>query len=79
MANDEHVAKLREGAAVWNKWWNAHPKTIPDFRKADLKGADLSDVILHGVDLFKANLIHADLRNANLARADLYDASLGNL
>jgi TIR domain/Pentapeptide repeats (8 copies) len=76
MANDKHVAKLKEGGAVWNEWWKAHPKTMPNLRKADLEGVDLSDVILNGVDLFRANLRHANLSNANLVGADLHQASL---
>jgi|SRR6516164_6039586 hypothetical protein len=38
MANDEHVAMLKKGAAARNAWRKANP-----FIHSDLRGADLSD------------------------------------
>ncbi len=31
MANEEHLARLKQGVAVWNQWRNAYPEIRPDF------------------------------------------------
>jgi uncharacterized protein YjbI with pentapeptide repeats len=57
MANQEHLAVLKQGVDVWNNWWRDNPSIIePDFSVASL---------------FKAALIGADLRQAILIRTDL--------
>ena len=55
MANDGHVALLKQGVAAWNAWRDENPDTRPDLREADLR---------------EANLIEADLRGANLIEAN---------
>ncbi len=42
MANPEHLAKLREGVAVWNAWRAENPDVRPDLNKANLTGAHLT-------------------------------------
>jgi hypothetical protein len=76
MANDEHVAKLREGVAVWNEWRRANPEVIPDLFAMDFRRGNFGDVILHDADLRDARLAHADLRRANLFNANLHKAAL---
>ena len=70
MPNDEHVAMLGRGAAVWNKWRAKHDET-PDLSRAGLRGLDLS-----GFDLSQADLRQADLRGTNLSHANLSRAHL---
>ena len=70
MANDEHVAMLARGAAVWNEW-RADRDETPDLSRAGLRGLDLS-----GFDLSRADLRGADLRGTNLSRANLSGAHL---
>jgi uncharacterized protein YjbI with pentapeptide repeats len=41
MANQEHLAILRQGVEAWNAWWKANPYGTPDLQGADLQGADL--------------------------------------
>ena len=41
MANDEHLALLRQGSATWNEWRKRNPEVKLDFREADLSMADL--------------------------------------
>jgi hypothetical protein len=41
MANDEHVAILKKGVAVWNEWCDQNPDINPDLVEADLRVADL--------------------------------------
>jgi uncharacterized protein YjbI with pentapeptide repeats len=72
MANAEHLAKLKEGVEVWNKWKENHPDVVPDLDDAHLNVADLK-----GANLEKASLIEADLRGANLNMASLAGANLG--
>ena len=65
MPNDEHVAMLGRGAAVWNEWRAKHDDA-PDLSGAGLRGLDLS-----GFDLSRADLRDADLRGVNLSGANL--------
>jgi hypothetical protein len=75
MADDEHVALLNEGVAAWNAWHRENP-SIPNFREADLSGANLDEADLSGADLTKANLYRATLMEAKLKRAELAGADL---
>ena len=70
MPNDEHVAVLGRGAAVWNAWRAEHDE-VPDLSRAGLRGLDLT-----GVDLSRADLRGADLRGTRLCDADLSGAHL---
>jgi len=75
MANDGHVALLRQGVDVWNAWREKNPNTRPDLANADLSGADLEPAqkMREGV-----NLIEADLKEANFSKANLYKARFYN-
>src|SRR5712671_2527497 len=70
MPNDEHVALLGRGAAVWNEWRAKHDET-PDLSRAGLRGLDLSEY-----DLSRADLRNADLRGTKFCDADLAGAHL---
>jgi uncharacterized protein YjbI with pentapeptide repeats len=70
MPNDEHVAMLARGAAVWNEW-RAKLDETPALSRAGLRGLDLT-----GFDLSRADIRGADLRGANLSNADLSGAHL---
>ena len=61
MANDEHVALLKQGVDAWNKWRDENPRV-----RVDVSGEDLREAFLSGADLTEA-----DLRKAFLADADL--------
>jgi len=80
MANDEHVAKLKQGVSVWNAWRVVNPGICPDLGGADLSGANLSGADLRSANLIEANLpkalIGADLSRADLSEADLSGANL---
>jgi TIR domain/Pentapeptide repeats (8 copies) len=87
MANEEHLARLTQGVAVWNRWRFACPEIRPDLYEADLGGMHLREVNLRGADLrgtdlgeadlAKADLYGADLKEAGLVEADLKGADLG--
>ena len=70
MPNDEQVAVLGSGAAVWNSWRAEHDET-PDLSRAGLRGLDLT-----GFDLSRADLRGADLRGTRFCGADLSGARL---
>jgi uncharacterized protein YjbI with pentapeptide repeats len=76
MANEDHVARLREGVSVWNAWRTAHVEVIPDLRGGALRGLDLSGADLGGADLRAADLRGTNFRGAKLARARLDGANL---
>jgi hypothetical protein len=47
MPNDEHVAVLGRGAAVWNAWRAEHDEA-PDLSRATFRGLDLTGSIFPG-------------------------------
>jgi uncharacterized protein YjbI with pentapeptide repeats len=75
MADEEHVALLKQGVKIWNKWREENPDISPDLNGADLL-ADLFDVTLDHVNLSSANLSGADLSGAKLSGAHLGEAHL---
>jgi Pentapeptide repeats (8 copies) len=81
MANDEHVALLKQGVAAWNAWRAENRNIRPNLSGAhlseeNLRGADLSTAILRGAVLRAAKLGKANLRLANLSETDLRWANL---
>jgi hypothetical protein len=72
MANEEHLAILKQGVEAWNRWREEHPEIIPDLHKADL-----TEMNLRGVNLRDVVLTEANLRGADLREADLHFAILG--
>lgn len=50
MANEEHVALLRQGVNIWNSWRQREDTAafavVPDLTEADLREADLNEVDL---------------------------------
>jgi uncharacterized protein YjbI with pentapeptide repeats len=89
MANDEHIAKLKEGVAAWNAWREENPNIHPDLSGADLSGVDLSgkdhEKLIYAAEIRRfervevakaANLRGADLSDAHLSRANLSGADL---
>jgi uncharacterized protein YjbI with pentapeptide repeats len=55
MANDEHVALLKQGVAAWNTWRDENPD-VSDLSEADLSGAHLQHAHLVDVDFTDADL-----------------------
>jgi hypothetical protein len=79
MADDEHVAMLKQGVAAWNAWRNENPGISPDLSGADLKNVRLCVANLGGRELTEVNeadFIGADLRGADLRGAILRGANL---
>ena len=76
MANDEHLARLKQGVAAWNVWRDKNPNISPDLTGADLSGANLGGANLRRAELSGANLRRAKLGDANLSGAKLTGADL---
>jgi TIR domain/Pentapeptide repeats (8 copies) len=91
MANQEHLAILKQGVEVWNKWRMGSPKpnihnwyddeaenakiVIPDLSKLDIE-TDLDMFDLSSIDFNHVNLSEANLSHANLYRTNFYGADL---
>ncbi|MEA2854858.1 MAG: hypothetical protein QOE02_4879 [Rhodospirillaceae bacterium] len=71
MADEAHLAVLKQGADTWNAWRAAHAGTPADLANASLRGLDLAKANLAGADCRKA-----DLRGTILSGATLTDANL---
>ena len=76
MANEEHLAILRQGVVAWNKWREENPEIRPDFQNANLFGVNLEGANLNNADFFAAILWHAKLYQANLHGAHLFGTEL---
>jgi hypothetical protein len=82
MANDEHVAMLKQGVATWNHWRRDNPAVRPDFGGADLRGVNLNptdEMGASGADLRGANFSGADLQGAGLLLANFGGADLSRV
>ena len=42
MANEEHLAILKQGVDTWNRWRQEKLDVVPDLDGADLMNADLN-------------------------------------
>src|SRR5919112_602332 len=78
MANEKHVALLRQGIHVWNAWREKEPSTRPDLSGANLNGAYLIWPSLSVANLYEADLSYADLTLTNLVQTNLTRADLKN-
>jgi len=76
VANQKHLALIKQGIVAWNSWMNEHVDIIPNLRRASLKEANMSGAYLIGADLSYANLKNANLDEAYLNRANLKNANL---
>ncbi|MBP0018308.1 MAG: pentapeptide repeat-containing protein [Cyanobacteria bacterium SBLK] len=78
MANEDQLARLKQGVEAWNDWREENPSIRINLINADLRSANLINADLINADLRSANLINADLRSANLINADLINANLSD-
>jgi uncharacterized protein YjbI with pentapeptide repeats len=81
MANEEHLARLKQGVTAWNEWRKAHPEIKPDLTGAILSRESRFRVYytrprITGQHLSRADLSHAILSEADFTCADLSGADL---
>lgn len=74
MANEQHLAILRQGAEAWNQWRTDNPNVRPDLERADFAKTNFAEA-----NLAKANLSWAKLTQANLYQANLHEATLNKV
>jgi uncharacterized protein YjbI with pentapeptide repeats len=82
MANEEHLAILRQGVEVWNEWRKNNPEIKPDLCSINFSGADLSEADfslsdLRNADFTEVNLTDAYFEKANLKFSELRKVTLG--
>jgi hypothetical protein len=71
VADENHIAILKQGVEVWNEWRLKNQNVAPDLSGASLRMFDLSEA-----DLSESDLSDADLTGANLSRAELWSSDL---
>jgi uncharacterized protein YjbI with pentapeptide repeats len=85
MANDEDLARIRQGVTVWNDWREHAPGHRADLSEANLSKAHFSGADLRGADLSEANFSATNLTwqmkrlgvsATNLLYGDLSEAML---
>jgi uncharacterized protein YjbI with pentapeptide repeats len=76
MANNKHVALLKQDVTAWNKWRDENRNIRPDLHGANLSGANLTKADLTYANLSRAILIEAFLKYATLVETDLTEADL---
>jgi uncharacterized protein YjbI with pentapeptide repeats len=76
MADDNHVAQLKTGAANWNTWRKENRRISPDLSGANLSRTDLGAAQLSGAKLTRADVSGAKLSNADFRGADFSGANL---
>jgi hypothetical protein len=84
MANPEHLAILKQGVEVWNKW-RVSVSTKPDLSGFEFgtaygpQGNSYSGINLAGSDLRGARLDFGAFAHACFIDADISEASLSNI
>jgi uncharacterized protein YjbI with pentapeptide repeats len=81
MADEQQLATLLQGAAVWNRWRDDNPFTLPDLTainlgRARLDGVNLKDANLAGAFFGKCQLANVDFTNAVLASSRFHKCYL---
>jgi uncharacterized protein YjbI with pentapeptide repeats len=88
LANEEHIQKLREGAAAWNAWREQNPAIRPDLADLDVANAAAAargePVAEHAPDDGAANpgpprLVAANFGGADLSGVDLSGANFAGV
>ena len=76
MADETHLAALRQGVAAWSAWRAAHANARPELANVSLRGLDLAGADLRMTDLRGTILSRATLNRANCAQANFFKAVL---
>jgi uncharacterized protein YjbI with pentapeptide repeats len=75
MADETHLAALRQGVAAWSAWRAAHADARPELANVNLRGLDLAGADLAGADLRMTDLRGTILSGAALNRANCAEAN----
>ena len=84
MADSDHVSKIKQGVAAWNRWREEEPDVLPDLGWANLNGLNLDGVVFaksvlklafcKGCSFVGADFSGASMRGVNLEGCDLRGA-----
>ncbi|WP_414755837.1 pentapeptide repeat-containing protein [Anabaena sp. CCY 9910] len=75
MANEEHLAILRQGVEVWNEWRQKNSGVKTDLSNINIHVIDDLKVCSDGkINLEKANFRNTNLSKANLSAVELHSA-----
>ncbi len=75
-SNPEHIAILKQGVEVWNKWREKNPNVFVNLENMDLSGIDLSKANLKLVSFWMSNLKGANLNRCNAEKTKFWGANL---
>jgi uncharacterized protein YjbI with pentapeptide repeats len=75
VANEEHLAQLKNGVEHWNQW-RKDQKALIDLRDIDLSGTQLRGSNFSGADFSNARLRDASLLYADFSSAQLHNVDL---
>ncbi|MBN3906742.1 pentapeptide repeat-containing protein [Nostoc sp. NMS1] len=78
MANEDHLAILRQGVDVWNQWREKVFDVNINLNSANLSAMNLFMFNLNNICLNEADLSGTDLSESNLSKASLRKANLEN-
>jgi uncharacterized protein YjbI with pentapeptide repeats len=78
LVNEEHLAILKKGIDVWNKWIQENPSIRPDLSGEDLSGEDLSNAYLNNANLTDTNLSYVNFAYTYLIEANCSNANLSH-
>src|SRR5437667_7127645 len=76
MPNPEHLAILKQGVEVWNRWREDNPEVSPDLSGAELSGRLLVMMQDSGRHLERDPIIPLDLHQANLKKTNFMASNL---
>src|ERR1700686_771851 len=76
MANPDHLRRLDEGPAAWNRWRIDEPWVRCDLDRADVSGRNLDLFDLRGIRIVGAKLDGTSLRESNLSNTRFESSSL---
>lgn len=79
MADPNHLARLRQGVAEWNRWRQIAPKAKPDLAGADLDGMNLARANLYDCNFTGASLVDVNLSGADVRGANFTDATVDGI
>lgn len=74
MADDEHLAVLRQGVSAWNEWRDRHPQVEPDLSRIDLRDQNFTGCNFRGTNFTRSDLSMTSLDRSVLAHVVLHRA-----
>lgn len=58
MANQEHLAILKQGVKIWNEWRDEYPAIEPDLTECNFQDVDFCNINLNNTNLYRSFLVN---------------------